>query len=1141
MKSNKRWQAAALIGSLMIWVVSCTLQDQSSAASAALGQPLEKAVHPSAGVHGTVIVQTPPGAAAGSRRSGSILMPGFEVFLRDTTTNRDTEPVVSDMMGRFEFKPVPNGRYELRWKAQKGWAAGTYPTPVVIRGHVFYAHSVILRPEDGKGVITGSVQLADGTTPWFYSEEHGLVRAATVSTVDAGTNRVLAAPVIANHAGQFAIAGIDRASTPKLVASSEAAREEKALPVGVFTNATTTAPVTIIFKNHRPRILDMSALINGQRVRSAAPGATVQIKANVVDANMDTLEIKWTTSSGTVSGGPVTDGVATADWKLPSQPGVYTLTLLVTDGKGGAMTKRFSIDSGKQSNTFSGVVVSSRGTPIAGAQVTVNGTATVSRNDGTFKVTPKVTKKYVLNIYKPGFTLLSRLLDFPVSRLWRLVPSQLQKVDVGKQITLVDKRPGIQRKKLGGTFQLGGGRLVTPNGKKATGMVTVELATIDLANDEMPGDLLASLGGRDVGLVSFGALWVQFTNAAGKKLQLAPGAAATVTIPVPPAMRASAPKKMAVWSYDETDGRWKPSGKATYAAAKQAYVGTVTHLSTINMDQSGPVSCIRVHTDIGLPAGLTLRVSDVPGGVEFAQVKSMVLTGEINRVDGPLNAVYRVPASTQVKFEILNDSGVLVSGSPRPMVVVEDGDTRGIGNGTVLPDNIVTSDPEDPSNPNLWPDYPYSDCKAVTLKLFPRWGSYPESSFFIRRAPLPGEPGGPGATDATAEAYYDAIDPNNLRRNLGDWWGQNGFNTTNGAPAPASGEPLTNYARTSYLNNNDLGSGRDMHFHRSPDGTLSAFVTNYSRNVAFDQRPEFADDALDGIASLASNPGATVCMEYKPVEGDPTSRRIVKFFVFAGNGNGPAASYQKAADLDGFGARFVPGLCINCHGYGSAGGYFNPDPATLADVDFGASFRELDLETYHFPGNRLTPNAAEQFATRLQNLMIRDTAIAPAPVLMPPQNPVARGPIVDLITGWYAAGGNQDNSFTPNGPSSGLPAGRWGSAGSQSHNLYHGVIKVSCRTCHIAFDSSPDEFGLDWNRYDQMSLPSFRNGLIRDYVVGGTPPPANDRIMPHALVTYRNFWLQTTVAPNPQGSRAQRLWEYSDGAAWTAFGPPTLP
>lgn len=1139
MKTIKVLKAVALIDCILICIAYSFLPARSSANNgfpstsqikalfAKTGQIREKGIHPTAGVHGTVVVQTRPAARRGKNWPKLILMPGIELYLHNMVTNKDSSPERSDMMGRFRFPKVENGRYELRWNAQKGWAAGTFPDPVIVSGHIFYAESATLQPEKGKFVLTGNVKLADGTSPWFYSEEHGVVKAATITSMDTGTNKALSEPVLANFAGQFAIAGLDRRAKLKLTVATEGSRMEKKLSPSLLTDGGASTPVNITLKNHRPRILDMIAMVNGKSIRVADPGTTLQVKANIADLDRDRLELKWSTDNGTVYGSE-----ATVDWHLPKQPGNYTITLLVTDSMGGAVSRQFGITVGKQTAIFTGKVVDPNGRPIYGADVNVNGVNTKSDKDGQFKVSLDIVEQYVLNIRKPGFALLSRLLDRPTNQRWQLVDAQVESVDADKDIRIVDRRPGIVEKKMSGSLQLKAGSLVDPSGNRASGTLTAELATLDITNDELPGDLLANASGRDVALISYGAMWVEFTNASGQKLQLAPGASARVTIPVPGSMRRAAPRTMTVWSYDDKDGRWKTSGTAGYKREQNAYVGTVTHLSTINMDQPGSVSCICVHTDVGLPAELTLRVRDVPGqGVDFAQVKSMVLAGEESSADGPLNAVWRVPANSDVQFEILNDTGVLVSGSPNPMVVVEDGDTRGVI-GTPLPDNRVTAGPD---NPDLWPISPFTSCTDVTLKLFPRWGSYPSSSFLIIKAPLPGPEGG-AASAATANAYYDAIDPlPGTRRTLADWYSQNGFDS-NGDP-PVGSNPAE-YARTSYLNNNDLGSGRDMNFHIDPvNGTLSAYVTNYSREVAFDQRAVFADDA-----ATDTNPGATVCMEYSPVPGDTSTtpaRKIVKFFVYFDAANDGTAEIQPAANLDGFGLRFVPGLCVNCHGFGPPnGGYFDPIPATINDVDIGANFRELDLATYHFPGNSVIPSVAEQAAFRAQNLMIHQVASIPIPTLTcptgpcPVQNPVTRGPITEMINKWYHLDTvpvtDQDNSFTP---------ANWGTVGSASHGLYHDVVKVSCRTCHIAFDSTDDLNGRDWNRYDQMSSRPF----IRDFAIGPNWTTGSGRLMPHALVTYRNFWLQTSVAPNPQGSRAQRLWEYSDGAVWPAYGPPVLP
>jgi hypothetical protein len=239
-------------------------------------------------------------------------------------------------------------------------------------------------------------------------------------------------------------------------------------------------------------------------------------------------------------------------------------------------------------------------------------------------------------------------------------------------------------------------------------------------------------------------------------------------------------------------------------------------------------------------------------------------------------------------------------------------------------------------------------------------------------------------------------------------------------------------------------------------------------------------------------------MEYSPVEGDASGTKIVKFFVYLNSAR------QTAADLDGFGPKFVPNLCLNCHG-----GNFT-FPATPVDVNLNSSFRELDVSTYKFPALRTTPTMAEQAAFKQQNQFIQSTL-------------AARQPILDLIVGWYAPGGMgaiQNNAYTPT---------NWGLPGSSQYGLYHDVVKVSCRTCHIAFDSNDDASGLDWNRYDQFKIN--RDSIAS--IAVGAHISGSGRSMPHALVTYRNFWLDQKPTHRPK-----KLWGYNDPPDWLPIGAP---
>jgi mono/diheme cytochrome c family protein len=260
-----------------------------------------------------------------------------------------------------------------------------------------------------------------------------------------------------------------------------------------------------------------------------------------------------------------------------------------------------------------------------------------------------------------------------------------------------------------------------------------------------------------------------------------------------------------------------------------------------------------------------------------------------------------------------------------------------------------------------------------------------------------------------------------------------------------------------------------MYFLQHPDGTASAYVTNYG---LFNQDHANADHAADRDISFVT---ATVCMEYSSVSGQgPT--RIVKFFVFAGADFGPNAPRQAAADLDGFGPKFVPNLCLNCHG-----GSYGPPAAgpAFADINMGASFRELDIATYKFPEGEPTANTAEKTAFKQQNLIVKGATT----------DAISVDGIKKLIDGWYPTSSvDQDNTFTPTG---------W--LGSPQNKLYHDVVKTSCRTCHIALGpGSGNQGDIDWTSYDQLKGRDF---ILKNYAL------CESRVMPHAVITYRNFWL----------------------------------
>jgi hypothetical protein len=326
--------------------------------------------------------------------------------------------------------------------------------------------------------------------------------------------------------------------------------------------------------------------------------------------------------------------------------------------------------------------------------------------------------------------------------------------------------------------------------------------------------------------------------------------------------------------------------------------------------------------------------------------------------------------------------------------------------------------------------------------------------------------------DVAASRYYQISDPLGKRDTLGKWWQVNGFG------ADGSGG-----IRSAYLNDNDLGTGRDMHCLVSQNADAACYVTNYGD---FLQNPASADLAWGADKNTAI---ATVAMEYSSIEGISANRKVVKFFVFGG-GLPESKRIKAVALIPSSGPQAVPGLCLNCHG-GSYQPSVTGGPATLEEVDLGSSFREFDLATFVFPRN--TPRSSQEDTFRQLNQMVLKTNPAPA--------------ISELISGWYSGSATQNNGFIPPG---------W--IGNEP--LYRDVVVRSCRTCHVALDSSSSNSVVSWTSYDQFRG---ERSAIKSLVCGSL------KNMPHAKVTYENFWLRE----NGGGPRA--LAQFA-GAGWRPIG-----
>ncbi len=357
-----------------------------------------------------------------------------------------------------------------------------------------------------------------------------------------------------------------------------------------------------------------------------------------------------------------------------------------------------------QGASFAGRVVDPKKQPIANARVEVNGRETRSAADGTFSLSVPGAAVYALNIGHRDYASLSYLSRTGLrGQNWILVPAQVQTVDPTNPFTVTDSRPDLT---VGGaTISFPADALVDANGNLAVGPVRALIATLDVSRGEGPTNwaVRSDDGTQEGFLVSYGAVFVEFTDASGNtRYQIRSGQTAQLTLPVLPNMKTHAPSNPSArfWYYDTKDAYWKRTGSATFDSGKNAYVGTINHLSTLNTDIAKfDAACLKMTLDPSIAFGNKIRIRYHSGGTPFGQTPTFVL-------DATDNAAYRLPANTNVLLELFDPSD-----EPFGNLVVEDPP------GTALVNTVVNTGPAIPMGDSLWPLAPFTPCHAVVLKL----------------------------------------------------------------------------------------------------------------------------------------------------------------------------------------------------------------------------------------------------------------------------------------------------------------------------------------------------------------------------------------------------------------------------------------
>ncbi|MDB6104163.1 MAG: hypothetical protein JWO52_4162, partial [Gammaproteobacteria bacterium] len=165
-------------------------------------------------------------------------------------------------------------------------------------------------------------------------------------------------------------------------------------------------------------------------------------------------------------------------------------------------------------------------------------------------------------------------------------------------------------------------------------------------------------------------------------------------------------------------------------------------------------------------------------------------------------------------------------------------------------------------------------------------------------------------TSASADAYYQAIDPTGSKKTLTAWLSANCFDPT-AADYGVSKAGAGNGAHAVYTNNYDLGFGRDMYFIRcAADHANSSGTTAHAGDMA----TVVINYASLEQAALKQSPILAVAMEYSAsADGTASTRRFTKFYAFAPDDRTGELIRVRSANFDRRGQKYLPGSCTACH------------------------------------------------------------------------------------------------------------------------------------------------------------------------------------------------------------------------------------
>jgi mono/diheme cytochrome c family protein len=339
---------------------------------------------------------------------------------------------------------------------------------------------------------------------------------------------------------------------------------------------------------------------------------------------------------------------------------------------------------------------------------------------------------------------------------------------------------------------------------------------------------------------------------------------------------------------------------------------------------------------------------------------------------------------------------------------------------------------------------------------------------------------------AYAQIYYAAIDPNNNKDTLAKWRAANGFDSGTGTQVTVV-----------FGDVRDLGAGRRMTARQNNDGTIAVMVENYQVNTVVN----YTYSTLNVDAAVLQDRRwhyTTNAIEFSPGPGGGAS--FAKFFNF----DSVTGQRDPLVDLDGRGAKAMPGVCISCHG--GRGDPLTPPDATGQPLfslvrdsvsqqrgDVLARLMPLEVGTFDFSLVAGFTRADQEAALKQINRMVLCTYPLPAASVFAEdacrRAAIAseyRGTAAEFLKAVYGGNGMPNAAYSDTF----VPAG-WAAQSA----LYQDVVARACRACHL-LRGTGSQSDIDFNTFAKFQGYADR---IRAHII--------DRgNMPLAKIIFDKFW-----------------------------------